>query len=77
MKYLALIGVVAVIYVVFIRVSPVKEVSDAVTQTEAAPLVSPARPAEAAPVSNSIKRPLNRTHQVLDQVRGRNGNGEF
>ncbi len=76
MRYLALLAVVAVIYFVLTRHAPVAEVKEAMAQTEVAPLTQGSR--DVAPVaSSSIKRPLDRTNAVLQQVKTRNADGEF
>jgi hypothetical protein len=76
MKYLALLAAVAVIYFILARESPLDQVQEAVTQAEAAPLTQgPRDPAPAS--STALRRPLDRTHQVLETVKTRNGDGEF
>jgi hypothetical protein len=74
MKYLLLLAGVVVAYVILTRQTPVAEVKTAVAQTEVAPLVSGSRDVQPA---SALKRPINRTHAVLDQVKQRNGAGEF
>lgn len=76
MRYVAILAVLAIVYVVLARRSPVAEVKEAMTQTEVQPLTQGPREV-AAPAASSIKRPLDRTHAVLDQVKARNGGGEF
>ena len=77
MKYLFLLAAVAVVYFVLARNSPVTAVTEAVTASEAAPLTTgPREPAPPAATS-SLKAPLDRTHNVLEQVKARNGAGEF
>jgi hypothetical protein len=76
MKYVFLLAAVAVIYFVLIRNAPVAPVLAAITQKEAMPLSTDARPGPSAP-SNVLKRPIDRTHAVLEQVKQRNGTGEF
>jgi hypothetical protein len=76
MKYLSLIAGLAVIYFVLARHTPVSDVKEAMSGTEAAPLTQgPRDPAPRA--SDPFKQPLDRTHAVLDQVKARNGTGEF
>ncbi len=77
MKYLVLLVSVAVIYLMFIRASPMAEVSKSMAAPELAPLTN--APSEAAPLppTNALKRPIDRTHQVLGEVSKRNGSGEF
>ena len=76
MKYLALLAVVAVIYFVLGRHAPVAEVQEAIAQSEVKPLTQGNREIPST-ASNSLKRPFDRTHDVLDQVKARNGSGEF
>ena len=76
MKYLGLLVVLVIIYLVLARQSPVDEVKEAIAQTEAAPLAQGGRdPAPSA--GSTLKRPLDRTHEVLGKVKDRNGDGEF
>ena len=65
MKYVFLLGAVALVYVVLIRQSPLAQVKQTATQVDS------------ADSGVNLKRPINRTHEVLDQVKKRNGNGEF
>ena len=77
MKYVLLLLGVAFIYFVLIRKAPVQQAAQTVTAQEAAPLTTGPRDQTPATSSTAIKRPLDRTHAVLDQVKQRNGNGEF
>lgn len=81
MKYVLLLAGVALLYYFLIREAPVKPVAQAVTGQEVAPLTTGPRhapaPSASAPATTALKRPLDRTHAVLDQVRQRNGDGEF
>jgi hypothetical protein len=76
MKYVFLLLGVAAIYYFLARSAPVAPVTQAVTAAEVAPLTTGSRET-AAPASNALKRPIDRTHAVLDQVKQRNGKGEF
>jgi hypothetical protein len=76
MKYVSLLLGVAVIYYFLARSTPVASVKEAVTAAEVAPLTTGPRET-AAPPSNALKRPIDRTHEVMEQVKQRNGNGEF
>ena len=76
MKHIALLSLVAGAYLYFTHKTPVAEVSKAATGQELAPLT--AGPTDiAAPPSNAIKRPIDRTREVLGQVAKRNGAGQF
>jgi hypothetical protein len=77
MRYLALLAVVAIVYFVLARRAPVADVKEAMAQTEVQPLTRGPREVAPVPATSSIKRPLDRTHAVLDQVKARNGGGEF
>ena len=76
MKPLALLALVAGAYLYFSHKTPIAEVSKAATGQELAPLTSGPREI-AAPQSNAIKRPIDRTRQVLGQVAEGNGAGQF
>jgi hypothetical protein len=76
MKYLSLMAIVGVVYFVIARQAPVTEVKQVVAQTEAAPLTLGSRE-PVLPATSSLKRPIARTTAVLDQVKARNGDGEF
>jgi len=86
MKYLFLLATVGAGYFFLLHKAPVAPAVQAVTQQEAAPLTTgprgntdpaPAAAAAPAPQSNYLKRPIDRTREVLGQVAARNGNGEF
>jgi hypothetical protein len=86
MKYVSLLLGVALIYYVFVRNSHVDPVVKEVTASEVAPLTTGPRETKAAATPQSaagqaahdaLKKPLDRTRAVLDQVKQRNGNGEF
>ena len=81
--FVFLLATVAAVYFFIIRKVPIAPVVAEVTQQEAAPLTAgPKNPPSAAPAApavrtNSLKRPIDRTHEVLNQVKQRNGQGEF
>ena len=80
MKYLFLLAAVAAAYFLLARNTPAVAVAKAVTASEAAPLTTSPRAPAAAPAearTNALKSPIDRTHAVLDQVKPRNGAGEF
>ena len=65
MKYVFLIAGVALVYFILIRHAPVSQVKDAIVHPEA------------ADTRINLARPIDRTNEVLDQVKTRNGDGEF
>jgi hypothetical protein len=83
MKYVFLLATVAVVYFFLVHKAPVAPVVAEITQQEAVPLTtgpnggSAAAPAAPAQHTNALKRPIDRTKDVLNQVKQRNGNGEF
>lgn len=76
MKYLGLLVALVIVYLILARESPIDQVKDAIVATEAAPLSQGGRDPAPGAVS-TLKRPLDRTHEVLEQVKTRNGDGEF
>ena len=76
MKFIVPLAIIAGVYLYFSRQTPVAEVANTVTGQELAPLRSGPKDATPAP-TNALKRPLDRTHEVLGQVGKRNGAGEF
>ena len=76
MKIIALFIVTAGIYLYSTRQTPVAEVAHAVTGQDIAPLATGPKDTAPAP-TNALKRPIDRTHEVLGQVAKRNGAGEF
>ena len=65
MKYVFLLAGVALVYFVLVHHAPVSQVKDAVVHPEA------------SDSAFNLKRPIDRTHEVLEQVKSRNGNDEF
>ena len=76
MKIIVLLLAIACVYFYFAHQTPVAEVAQAATGQEAAALATAPKDAAPAP-TNTLKRPLDRTHEVLGEVANRNGNGEF
>jgi hypothetical protein len=79
MRFVAIIVVLAIIYIVFTRMGPVTSVSEAMKEADAVePVVAPtatpwaATKAQPARQSSGLRRPLDRTRAVLKQVRQRN-----
>lgn len=79
MKYVFLLTTVVVVYFFIARKAPVAPVVQEITQREAAPLTTgaPGATPAAAAGADALKRPIDRTKEVLDQVKQRNGQGEF
>ncbi|MES2569853.1 MAG: hypothetical protein V4710_07325 [Verrucomicrobiota bacterium] len=65
MKFLLGLVVVIAIYYLMVR------------KSSQLPPEVPAAPTPASEVSAALKRPLDRTHDALEQVKKRNGQGEF
>ena len=76
MKYLLIVGALVVICVMFLRKPSIPPRTETNAQSAAAAVAPVPQPAS-APASTALKRPIDRTHQVLDQVEKRNGAGEF
>ena len=76
MKIIALLVVLACINLYFGHQTPVAAVAQTATGQELAPLTSGPKDTTPAP-TNVLKRPIDRTHEVLGQVAKRNGAGEF
>ena len=76
MKTIALFIVSSGLYLHFTQKTSAVKVAQVVTGQELAPLTSGPKVAAPAP-SNALKRPIDRTHEVLGQVAKRNGVGEF
>ena len=90
MKFLGLVAVVAIVYFAYgKRLAPDgnQSVNNAMSEFEktvpantppAATSSSASAPATPAPQSSSnIRRPIDRTRAVLEQVKARNGDGAF
>ena len=73
---IVLLVAIAGIYFYIGRQTPVAEVAQTATGQQLAPLTGGSKEATAAP-TNALKRPIDRTHEVLGQVGKRNGAGEF
>ncbi len=76
MKIVALLVAIACTYLYFAHHTPVAEVAQEATGQHLAPLTTGPKDATPAP-TNFLKRPIDRTHEVLGQVAKRNGAGEF
>ena len=85
MKLLGLIAVVAVVFYMYQqRLEPGKDsVQAAMTEFEqTAPAASQTKRATVStgapqPATSNLRRPIDRTRKVLEQVKRRNGDGEF
>jgi hypothetical protein len=71
MKYLALLLAVAGIYFYFARQTPVAEVAKTVTGQEVAQ-ATPAPSQASPPQTSGLRRPIDRTREVLGQASRRN-----
>ncbi len=77
MKYLALLGALVVICLVLTRQSsPVAGVQQSMAEADAIAPPSIA-PAPSPTAGAALKQPIDRTKAVLEQVKARNGEGEF
>jgi hypothetical protein len=76
MKYLSVLGALVIICILLTRNSPVSGVQQAVAEVDAIapPAVAPAPSPSAA---TALKQPIDRTQAALQQVKERNGDGEF
>ena len=77
MRYILLLITVAIIYIVFTRMS--SDTHDEKTEvTQALDAVNPPAPgATPSPHTDALKAPLDRTRAVLDQVRKKNSSDQF
>jgi hypothetical protein len=76
MKYVVLLLGIAVIYLILMRSAPIAPAVQAATAQEVAPLTTGPRETT-APASTALQQPLDRTRAALDQVKQRNGDGQF
>ena len=72
MRYFVLLLIAGGIYLYAVRGKPASTVA-----TPAIPLQTSAAASPAASPTNLLKRPLDRTHEVLDQVRRKNQSESF
>ena len=84
MRYIGLLAVVAIIYITYSKmVAPTeptpaqKEDAALVKPLDAANPDHPAAAATPAPHTDQLKAPLDRTREVLDQVKKQNSGGQF
>ncbi len=76
MKYLSVLGALVIICILLTRHSPVSGVQQAVAEADA--IAPPATaPAPSPSAGTALKQPIDRTKAVLQQVKARNGDGEF
>ncbi len=85
MRFIALLIVVAIIYLAWSRRGPVTSVDNAMKEADAVAETAPARnpatvyppkaktaqPAQPAQPSSGLRRPIDRTRAVMDQVQQR------
>jgi hypothetical protein len=77
MRYILLIMTVAIIYIVIARSGSITPASKAITESMDAANPQASAGAGASPHTNAFKAPLDRTHEVLDQVKKQNSGGQF
>lgn len=83
MRIVAIVVVLAIVYYIYGRNGDKTSLQNRVAEAQAeAAQVMPApqstQPPAAQPSpTNSVRAPMDRTRQVLDQVKQRNGKGEF
>jgi hypothetical protein len=79
MRFVALLVVVAIIYVAYTRRGPVSSTAEAMKEADAVgqttkpnpPTYYPPAAQQPAPQSSGLRAPIDRTHAVLDQVKQR------
>ncbi len=78
MRIVAIVVVLAIVYYIYGRNGDKTSLQNRVAEAQAeAAKVMPAPQAAQPPPTNSLRAPMDRTRQVLDQVKQRNGKGEF
>jgi hypothetical protein len=86
MRYVALLIVVAIIYFAWSRRGPVTSVDSAMKEADAvaatatpypATVYPPAQPAQTGQPSSGLRRPIDRTRAVMDQVNQRAAESSF
>ena len=82
MRFIALLAVLGILYVILTRHSPADSAKKAVAEAEAVAPAPVARPAPTAPSAapaptTGLRRPIARTREVLGEVKARNGAGQF
>jgi len=83
MRIVAIVVVLAIVYYIYGRngdktslQNRVAEAQDEAAKVMPAPQATQPQAAQPPP-TNSLRAPMDRTRQVLDQVKQRNGKGEF
>ena len=78
MKYFIALLIAGGLYFVCFRTAPVGAVTKTMTEAPAAPTTTAAAHNASSPQhSNALKRPLDRTHEVLGQVQKNNAENAF
>ena len=82
MKFIALLIAMAIVCMLVVKRAQPSQVAEAMREADAVvqPVSSaPATPQPSAPAQNStgLRRPIDRTRSVLNQVKQRNGSNEF
>ena len=77
MRYILLLVTVAIIYVVIARSSSITPAATAVTESMNAANPQITQGGSSAPHTDALKAPLDRTREVLDQVRNQKSQNQF
>lgn len=83
MKYLSLLGALAIIYIVASQMSSTsKSVKSSIAEAEEEaakvnPRSTPGQVAGTTPAASSLKAPIQRAQELQNLVKQRNGDGEF
>jgi len=77
MRYILLIMTVAIIYIVIARSGSIMPASKAITESMDAANPQASAGASASPHTDAFKAPLDRTHEVLDQVKKQKSGDQF
>ena len=76
MRIVGIVVVLAIVYYIYGRNGDKTSLQNRVAEAQAEPAqVTPMSPPTQP--TNSLRAPMDRTRQVLDQVKQRNGKGEF
>lgn len=77
MRYILLIVSLAIIYIVIAKSSSIGPTKSAIKESMEASNIQTTTGASATPASDSLKAPLDRTREVLNQVRKQKAEDQF